>query len=75
MPNHTSIYKIMKDEVDIYNAEKHRLPCWSCVVRPTCFSEKKATKRAKDLRYTLNFKDPCIELILAIKLLLMDQIR
>ena len=43
MPNYTSIYKIMKNDVDIYNAEKHRLPCWNCLVRPTCFSEKKAT--------------------------------
>jgi hypothetical protein len=25
--NHTSKYKIMKDDVDILNAEKHRLPC------------------------------------------------
>lgn len=30
---HTSKYKIMKDNVDIYNAEKHRLPCWNCMVR------------------------------------------
>ena len=38
--NHTSKYKIMKDDVDIYNSEKHRLPCWNCLVRPMCFNEK-----------------------------------
>jgi len=62
---HTSKNEIKKDDVDIYNAEKHRLPCWECPVRPVCFSEKKATKRAKYLRYTVEFKTPCIESILA----------
>jgi tetratricopeptide (TPR) repeat protein len=69
MPYHTLIWKIKEDIVDIYNTEKHRLPCWNCIARPTCFSEKKATKRANYLRYTLNFKEPCIESILALNLI------
>ena len=66
---HTSKHKIMKNEVDTYNAEKHRLPCWECVVRATCFSEKKATKKAKYLGYTVEFKKPCIECILEMDLI------
>jgi len=69
MPDHTLIWKIMKDDVDIYNAEKHRLPCWNCLVEPMCFSEKKATKRAKYLRYTLSFENPCVESVLAMDLI------
>jgi tetratricopeptide (TPR) repeat protein len=69
MPYHTLIWKIEKDIVDIYNAEKHRLPCWNCLVRRPCFSERKATKRAKYLSYTLNFEEPCIESILALNLI------
>ena len=70
--NHNSKYKIMKDDVDIYDSEKHRLPCWNCLVRPTsCFSEKKATKRAKHLKYTVEFKKPCIESILAMDIINM----
>lgn len=68
---HTSKYKIMKDDLYIYNAEKHRLPCWNCIVRSTCFSEKKATKRAKNLRYTVKFEKSCIESILAMDLIYM----
>jgi tetratricopeptide (TPR) repeat protein len=60
----TTIYKVMNDNVGFYNAVKHRLPCWRCVVRSTCFSEIKATKRAKYLRYTLRFETPCVESVL-----------
>ena len=59
----------MKDGVTLYNNEKHRLPCWNCLVRPTCFTEKKATKRAKYLRYTLWLKNPCIESALVMDLI------
>lgn len=69
--NHSPKYKILKKDVKIYNAEKHKLPCWECVVRPTCFDEKEATKGAKFLRYTVQFKKPCIEAILAMDLINM----
>jgi tetratricopeptide (TPR) repeat protein len=69
--NHGSVYKIMKDAVDIYEAEKHRLPCWNCVVGPMCFNEKKATKRAKYLGYTVEFRDRCTDSILAMDLIYM----
>jgi len=68
--NKPYILRIKKDNVDFYNAEKHKLPCWNCLVKTTCFNEKKATKRAKYLRYTLNFNTPCMESILAIKYLI-----
>lgn len=67
--NHSSIYQIKKDGVDIYNAQKHRIPCWSCLVGPSCFNEKKATNRAKYLRYTIKFEKPCINCILAMDLI------
>ena len=66
MLNQTMRLQIKKDNVDFYNAEKHRLPCWNCLVRKPCFDEKKATKRAKYLRYTLIFDKLCVESILAI---------
>jgi tetratricopeptide (TPR) repeat protein len=69
VPNQTSEYRIMKDGVTVYNTEKHRLPCWNCLVKSVCFTEKKATKRAKYLRYTLRFEDPCVESVLAMDLI------
>jgi hypothetical protein len=59
----------MKEEVDLYNSEKHKMPCWKCKVKKICFSEKKATKRAKYLKYTIELKKPCIEAILTLLLI------
>ena len=58
------VYKITDKNVDVYIKNKHKLPCINCIVRPTCFSEKQATKRAKYLRYTVGLKTPCPEAIL-----------
>jgi tetratricopeptide (TPR) repeat protein len=58
------IYKITDKNVDVYNENKHEIPCIDCLVRATCFSEKQATKRAKYLRYTVGLKTPCPEAIL-----------
>ena len=43
-----------------------------CIVRPTCFSEKKATKNAKYLGYTVKFEKPCTKCILAMDLINME---
>ncbi len=57
-------YKITDKEVDVYNENKHKLPCINCLVRANCFSEKQATKRAKYLRYTVKLNNPCPQAIL-----------
>lgn len=63
MSSNSIAYKITDKNVDVYNDNKHRLPCINCIVRATCFSEKQATKRAKYLRYTVGLKTPCPEAI------------
>jgi hypothetical protein len=40
-----------------------------CLVKPTCFNERKATKKAKYLRYTVELKNPCIDAILKMQLI------
>jgi tetratricopeptide (TPR) repeat protein len=69
MSSNSMVYKITDKNVDVYNENKHELPCIDCLVRATCFSEKQATKRAKYLRYTVGLKTPCPEAIL-----IMDKI-
>jgi tetratricopeptide (TPR) repeat protein len=63
MSSNSMAYKITDKNVDVYNENKHELPCFDCLVRATCFSEKQATKRAKYLRYTVGLKTPCPEAI------------
>jgi tetratricopeptide (TPR) repeat protein len=61
-------YKITNKNVEFYEAKKPNLTCSNCLVRPSCFYEKKATKRSKHLRYTVELKDPCIEALLKMEL-------
>ena len=60
-----TVYKISEADLNTYDSEKHRLPCWNCIVRAVCFTEKKANKHDKYLRYTLIFDSPCLRQILA----------
>lgn len=69
MPNQSIVFKIFKNKVDFYNSEKPILPCWNCLVRPSCFNEKKAIKGQKNIVYFLRFSKPCIDSILAINYL------
>ena len=69
MSSNSMVYKITGKNVDVYIKNKHKLPCITCMVRATCFSEKQATKRAKYLKYTVGLKTPCPEAIL-----IMDKI-
>jgi tetratricopeptide (TPR) repeat protein len=68
---HKSKYTITKDFVNIYEAEKHKLPCWDCKNKPTCFSELKSIDRVKDEKYTVKFRKPCIDSILAMDIINM----
>ena len=69
MINYQRICKIKKDKVKLYNSEKSMLPCWNCLVQSTCFNEKPATKKAKYLRYTVTFTEPCLEANLVMDLI------
>jgi hypothetical protein len=62
-------YTIRNDNVDLYEIKKNKLPCIECLVRPTCFREKKATKKAKYLRYTVELEEPCFEAFLIMDLI------
>jgi hypothetical protein len=62
-------YKITKNNVELYEAKKAKLPCNDCLVKPTCFKEHKATKKAKCLRYTVELKNPCLEALLIMDLI------
>ena len=56
-------FKITDKNVELYKQYKHELPCFKklCFVAPMCFNEKKASGKAKHLRYTVTLKDPCSE--------------
>jgi tetratricopeptide (TPR) repeat protein len=62
------MYEIPKEEVDFYNSEKRRLPCWECLVKSTCFKEKKH-RESDDLGYTVELGNPCIDAILTMDLI------
>jgi len=57
---------ITDKNVEFYKSVRHKLPCLNgnCALSSSCFKEKKATKKAKYLRYVVDFNNPCPQAIL-----------
>jgi tetratricopeptide (TPR) repeat protein len=58
-----TIFSILKNDVDFYNAEKHRLPCMNCIDKFACFREIKNDNEY--IIYTVGFEKLCIEAIIS----------
>lgn len=68
MSTNTRTYEIDNQNVNFYNAEKHKLPCWKCKVRETCFKENIAIE-SDDKDSTVTLDKPCVDAILTMDLI------